>query len=142
MSVCFSIRSSLRGSQRKEREKGGKMSLFSLKKHSLSLSLSFSSALSLSFFDTFWLSIRFFFLSFALLFVVGEIKALVFSLFFPRFCWGDRKPHPFVSLSLSLTKSAFWKTRSPYRTLRGTRRERGIIVSEKEEIDASDTLAR
>ena len=82
------------------------MSLFSLKKHSLSLSLSFSSALSLSFFDTFWLSIRFFFLSFALLFVVGEIKALVFSLFFPRFCWGDRKPHPFVSLSLSLLRRA------------------------------------
>ena len=67
---------------------------------------------------------------------------LVFSLsFFPS--RGDRKPHhPFVSLSLSLTKRAFWKTRSPSRTLRGTQKERGMIISEKEEIDASDTLAR
>ena len=100
------------------------MSLFSLKKHSLSLSLSFSSALSLSFFDTFWLSIRFFFLSFALLFVVGEIKALVFSLFFPRFCWGDRKPHPFVSLSLSYEERVLENPISLSNTPRHTQRER------------------
>ena len=52
------------------------MSLFSLKK-TLSFSLSFSSALSLSFFDMLCFGCRFvfFFLSFrALLFVLGEIK--------------------------------------------------------------------
>ena len=65
-------------------------------------------------------------------------SSLSFSLVFV----GEIGNHIRLSLSLSLTKSAFWKTRSPYRTLRGTRRERGIIVSEKEEIDASDTLAR
>ena len=113
------------------------MSLFSLKK-TLSFSLSFSSALSLSFFDMLCFGCRFvfFFLSFrALLFVLGErSRVLVFSLsFFPCFCWGDRKTHPFVSLSLSLTKRAFWKTRSPSRMLRGTRREIGMIISEKKE---------
>ena len=92
----------------------------------------------------FWLSIRFFFLSFrALLFVLGErSRVLVFSLsFFPS--RGDRKPHPkFVSLSLSYEARAFWKTRSPSRMLRRTQKERGMIISEKEEIDSSDTLAR
>ena len=87
----------------------------------------------------FWLSIRFFFLSFrALLFVLGErSRVLVFSLsFFPS--RGDRKPHPkFVSLSLSYEARAFWKTRSPSRMLRGTQKERGTIISEKE-----DKLAR
>ena len=131
-------------SKRKEREKGGKMSLFSLKK-TLSFSLSFSSALSLSFFDMLCFGCRFvfFFLSFrALLFVLGENQALVFSLsFFPS--RGDRKPHhPFVSLSLSYEERAFWKTRSPSRMLRRTQKERGMIISEKEEIDSSDTLAR
>ena len=85
----------------------------------------------------------FFFLSFrALLFVLGENQALVFSLsFFPS--RGDRKPHhPFVSLSLSYEERAFWKTRSPSRMLRRTQKERGMIISEKEEIDSSDTLAR
>ena len=115
------------------------MSLFSLKK-TLSFSLSFSSALSLSFFDMLCFGCRFvfFFLSFrALLFVLGEIKALVFSLsFFPS--RGDRKPHPkFVSLSLSYEARAFWKTRSPSRMLRRTQKERGTIISEKE-----DKLAR
>jgi hypothetical protein len=48
-----------------------------------------------------------------------------------------------LSLSLSLTKRAFWKTRSPSRMLRGTQKERGMIISEKEEIDASENkLAR
>lgn len=58
---------------------------------------------------------------------------MVFSLsFFPS--RGDRKPHPkFVSLSLSYEERAFWKTRSPSRMLRGTRRERGTIISEKKE---------
>ena len=116
------------------------MSLFSLKK-TLSFSLSFSSALSLSFFDMLCFGCRFvfFFLSFrALLFVLGENQALVFSLsFFPS--RGDRKPHhPFVSLSLSYEERAFWKTRSPSRMLRGTQKERGMIISEKEEIDSSD----
>ena len=135
MSVCFSTRSSLRGSQRKEREKGGKMSLFSLKKHSLSLSLSFSFFLR---YVMFWLSIRFFFPLFSCTsFRIGCDQALVFSLsFFPS--WGDRKPHPkFVSLSLSYEARAFWKTRSPSRMLRGTQKERGMIISEKE-----DKLAR
>ena len=134
MSVCFSTRSSLRGRQRKEREKGGKMSLFSLKK-----TLSFSLSLSFSFFlryVMFWLR-RFVFFSslFCTSFpTLGERSSvLVFSLFFfPS--RGDRKPHhPFVSLSLSLTKRAFWKTRSPSRTLRGTQKERGMIISEEKE---------
>ena len=99
------------------------MSLFSLKKHSLSLSLSFSSALSLSFFDTFWLSIRFF-SSLLHFFSSGEIKALVFSLFFPRFCWGDRKPHPFVSLSLSYEERVLENPISLSNTPRHTQRER------------------
>ena len=81
------------------------MSLFSLKKHSLSLSLFlflssicfvlavdsfFSSSLFVHFFS-YWVRSR----------------VLVFSLsFFPS--WGDRKPHhpKFVSLSLSLLRSA------------------------------------
>ena len=119
------------------------MSLFSLKK-TLSFSLSFSSALSLSFFDMLCFGCRFvfFFLSFrALLFVLGEIKRWsslsLFSL--P----GEIGNHIIrLSLSLSLTKRAFWKTRSPSRMLRGTQKERGMIISEKEEIDSSDTLAR
>ena len=87
----------------------------------------------------FWLSIRFFFPLFYTSFpTLGErSRVLVFSLsFFPS--WGDRKPHhPFVSLSLSYEARAFWKTRSPSRMLRGTQKERGMIISEKE-----DKLAR
>ena len=83
----------------------------------------------------FWLSIRFFFPLFYTSFpTLGErSRVLVFSLsFFPS--WGDRKPHhPFVSLSLSYEARAFWKTRSPSRMLRGTQKERGMIISEKEE---------
>ena len=110
------------------------MSLFSLKKHSLSLSLSFSFFLR---YVMFWLSIRFFFLSFrALLFVLGEIKSVgLLSLFFPF--KGRSETTSKVCLSLSLTKRAFWKTRSPSRMLRGTQKERGTIISEKE-----DKLAR
>ena len=91
----------------------------------------------------FWLSIRFFFPLFSCTsFRIGWDQALVFSLsFFPS--RGDRKPHhPFVSLSLSYEERAFWKTRSPSRMLRRTQKERGMIISEKEEIDSSDTLAR
>ena len=124
-------------SKRKEREKGGKMSLFSLKKTlSFSLSLSFSSkALSLSFFDMLCFGCRFvfFFLSFrALLFVLGEIKRWSsLSLFSLQ---GEIGNHiQSLSLSLSLTKRAFWKTRSPSRILRGTQKERGMIISEKKE---------
>ena len=117
------------------------MSLFSLKKHSLFLSLSlFLFKSSFSFFlryVMFWLSIRFFFLSFrALLFVLGEIKSVgLLSLFFPF--KGRSETTSKVCLSLSLTKRAFWKTRSPSRMLRGTQKERGTIISEKE-----DKLAR
>ena len=80
------------------------MSLFSLKKHSLSLSLS----LSLSFFDMLCFGCRFvfFFLSFrALLFVLGEIKSVgLLSLFFPF--QGRSETTSKVCLSLSLLRSA------------------------------------
>ena len=114
MSVCFSTRSSLRGSQRKEREKGGKMSLFSLKK-TLSFSLSFSSALSLSFFDMLCFGCRFVFFSSLFVHFFSywvRSRVLVFSLsFFPS--RGDRKPHPkFVSLSL-LRSARFGKPDLP-----------------------------
>ena len=134
MSVCFSTRSSLRGSQRKEREKGGKMSLFSLKK-----TLSFSSkALSLSFFDMLCFGCRFvFFSSLFVHFFSHWVRSSVglLSLFFPF--KGRSETTSKVCLSLSLTKRAFWKTRSPSRMLRGTQKERGTIISEKE-----DKLAR
>ena len=139
--VCLLFNSLLPpGKSRERRERKEEKCLsFLLKKHSLSLSL-FSSALSLSS-DMLCFGCRFvfFFLSFrALLFVLGENQALVFSLsFFPS--RGDRKPHhPFVSLSLSYEERAFWKTRSPSRMLRRTQKERGMIISEKEEIDSSD----
>ena len=112
------------------------MSLFSLKK---TLSFSLSLSLSLSFFDTFWLSIRFF-SSLLHFFSLGEIKVLVFSLFFPCFCWGDRKTHPFVSLSL-LRRERFGKPDLPIE-YSAAHAERGIIIFEKEEIDSSDKLAR
>jgi hypothetical protein len=143
MSVCFSTRSSLRGRQRKEREKGGKMSLFSLKK-----TLSFSLSLSFSFFlryVMFWLSIRFFFPLFALRFqrwVRDQACWSSLSLFSLQGEIGNHIIRLSLSLSLSLTKRAFWKTRSPSRTLRGTQKERGMIISEKEEIDASDINSR
>ena len=127
-----------------ERERRKNVSLFSKKTLSFSLSLS-SKALSLSFFDMLCFGCRFvfFFLSFrALLFVLGEIikrwsSLSLFSL--P----GEIGNHiQSLSLSLSLTKRAFWKTRSPSRMLRGTQKERGMIISEKEEIDASDINSR
>ena len=127
-----------------ERERRKNVSLFSKKTLSFSLSLS-SKALSLSFFDILCFGCRFvfFFLSFrALLFVVGEIKRWSsLSLFSLQ---GEIGNHiQSLSLSLSLTKRAFWKTRSPSRMLRGTQKERGMIISEKEEIDASENkLAR
>ena len=114
-----------------ERERRKNVSLFSKK------TLSFSLSLSLSFFDMlcFGSVDSFFFSSLCTSFpTLGERSSvLVFSLsFFPS--RGDRKPHhPFVSLSLSLTKRAFWKTRSPSRTLRGTQKERGMIISEEKE---------
>ena len=83
------------------------MSLFSLKK-TLSFSLSFSSALSLSFFDMLCFGCRFvfFFLSFrALLFVLGEIKSVgLLSLFFPF--KGRSETTSSVCLSLSLLRRA------------------------------------
>ena len=121
-----------------ERERRKNVSLFSKKTLSFSLSLS-SKALSLSFFDILCFGCRFvfFFLSFrALLFVLGEIKSVgLLSLFFPF--KGRSETTSKVCLSLSLTKRAFWKTRSPSRMLRRTQKERGMIISEKE-----DKLAR
>jgi hypothetical protein len=72
----------------------------------------------------FWLSIRFFFLSFALRFVLGEKSSVgLLSFFFP---WGDRKTHPFVSLSLSLLRRArFGKPDLPFEQQR--ERERSSL---------------
>ena len=100
------------------------MSLFSLKKHSLSLSLSFSFFLR---YVMFWLSIRFFFLSFrALLFVLGEIikrwsSLSLFSL--P----GEIGNHiQSLSLSLSLTKRArFGKPDLPLEYSAGHKKREG-----------------
>ena len=127
-------------SEKGERERRKNVSLFSKKTLSFSLSLSLQLFLFLS---SICFGCRFVFFSSLLHFFSWWVKSkrwssLSFSLVFV----GEIGNHIRLSLSLSLTKSAFWKTRSPYRTLRGTRRERGIIVSEKEEIDASDTLAR
>jgi len=108
MSVCFSTRSSLRGRQRRERKEEKCLSF--LLKNTLFLSLSlFLFKSSFSFFlryIMFWLSIRFFFLSFrALLFVVGEIKRWSsLSLFSLQ---GEIGNHiQSLSLSLSLLRSA------------------------------------
>ena len=120
------------------------MSLFSLKK-TLSFSLSFSSALSLSFFDMLCFGCRFvFFSSLFVHFFSYWVRSSVglLSLFFPFLGRSETTSSVCLSLSLSLTKRAFWKTRSPSRMLRGTQKERGMIISEKEEIDSSDTLAR
>ena len=86
------------------------MSLFSLKKHSLSLSLSFSFFLR---YVCFGCRFVFFFLSFTSFPTLGQrSRVLVFSLsFFPS--RGDRKPHPkFVSLSL-LRSARFGKPDLP-----------------------------
>ena len=104
------------------------MSLFSLKKHSLSLSLSLQLFLFLS-------SIRFgcrfvFFSSLLHFFSSGEIKALVFSLFFPCFR-GDRKPHPFVSLSLSYEERVLENPISLSNTPQHTQRERSSSLRKK-----------
>jgi len=82
----------------------------------------------------------FFFLSFrALLFVLGEIKSVgLLSLFFPFLGRSETTSSKVcLSLSLSYEARAFWKTRSPSRMLRRTQKERGMIISEKE-----DKLAR
>ena len=82
----------------------------------------------------------FFFLSFrALLFVLGEIKSVgLLSLFFPFLGRSETTSSKVcLSLSLSYEARAFWKTRSPSRMLRRTQKERGTIISEKE-----DKLAR
>ena len=108
-------------SEKGERERRKNVSLFSKKTLSFSLSLSLQLFLFLS---SICFGCRFvFFPLFCTSFRWVKSKCVVFSLFFPCFCWGDRKTHPFVSLSLSLKKRAFWKTRSPYRILRSTRRE-------------------
>ena len=136
MSVCFSTRSSLRGSQRKEREKGGKMSLFSLKKHSLSLSLFLflSSICFVLAVDSFFFSSLF--VHFFSYWVRSSVGLL--SLFFPFLGRSETTSSKVcLSLCLSYEARAFWKTRSPSRILRRTQKERGMIISEKE-----DKLAR
>ena len=133
MSVCFSTRSSLRGSQRKEREKGGKMSLFSLKKLSLFLSL------SLSFFDTtFWRS-RFVFFSSSLLhssFRWVKVSSVGLPLSFSLVFVGEIGNHIIrSSLSLSLLRRArvLENPISLSNTPSSTQKERGMIISEKKE---------
>ena len=110
------------------------MSLFPLKKHCLFLSLFLFSSLSLSLICFTGCRFVFFFLSFALLFVLGvnskRWSSLSFSLVFGEI--GNHIIRLSLSLSLSVKKRAFWKTRSPLRILRSTQKERGII-SEKEE---------
>ena len=136
MSVCFSTRSSLR-SQRKEREKGGKMSLFSLKKHSLSLSLFLFS--SFSFFLRYVLAVDSFFFS-SLLHFYSWVKSSVGLLsLFPSFSGGDRT-NTSVRLSLSSKKRAFWKTPTKPDDLPEQRVKREIIVFERS--TPEDSFAR
>ena len=107
MSVCFSTRSSLRGSQRKEREKGGKMSLFSLKKHSLSLSLSLQKLFLFLSSICYVLAVdSFFFSSLFVHFFSYWVRSSVglLSLFFPF--KGRSETTSSVCLSLSLLRSA------------------------------------
>ena len=123
------------------------MSLFSLKKHSLSLSLSLSLQKLFLFLSLIYYVLAvdsFFFSSLFVHFFSYWVRSSVglLSLFFPFLGRSETTSSVCLSLSLSLTKRAFWKTRSPSRMLRGTQKERGMIISEKEEIDSSDTLAR
>ena len=138
MSVCFSTRSSLR-SQRKEREKGGKMSLFSLKKHSLSLSLSLQLFLFLS---SICFGCRFVFFSSLLhFFSLGEIKVCGLLSLFPLLVFGGRSDkHIRSSLSLSSKKRAFWKTPTKPDDLPEQRVKREIIVFERS--TPEDSFAR
>lgn len=124
-------------SEKGERERRKNVSLFSKKTLSFSLSLSLQLFLFLS---SICFGCRFVFFSSLLhFFSLGEIKVLVFSLFFPCFCWGDRKTHPFVSLSL-LRRERFGKPDLPIE-YSAAHAERGIIF-EKEEINSSGRLAR
>ena len=138
MSVCFSTRSSLR-SQRKEREKGGKMSLFSLKKHSLSLSLFLFS--SFSFFLRYVLAVDSFFFS-SLLHFYSWVKSSVGLLsLFPLLVFGGRSDkHIRSSLSLSSKKRAFWKTPTKPDDLPEQRVKREILVFERS--TPEDSFAR
>ena len=126
-------------SEKGERERRKNVSLFSKKTLSFSLSLSLQLFLFLSSI-CFGCRFVFFFFSFALLFV-GEIKrwsSLSFSLVFV----GEIGNHIRLSLSLSLLRRArFGKPDLPLECS-AAHAERGIVISEKEEIDASDTLAR
>jgi len=133
MSVCFSTRSCpSEVRERRERIRRKNVSL-SFKK-TLSLSLSLSLQQSFSFFDMFYrLSIRFFFPLFCTSFCSwGELKALVFSLFFPCFR-GDRKPHhPFVSLSLSLLRrERFGKPDLPFEYSAAHKKREGSSLRKK-----------
>ena len=128
MSVCFSTRSSLRGRQRRERKEEKCLSF--LLKNTLFLSLSlFLFKSSFSFFlryIMFWLSIRFFFLSFrALLFVVGEIKRWSsLSLFSLQGEIGNHIQSLSLSLSLSYEARVLENPISLSNAPRHTKRER------------------
>ena len=100
------------------------MSLFSLKKHPLFLSL------SLSFFDTtFWRS-RFVFFSSSLLhssFRWVKVSSVGLPLSFSLVFVGEIGNHIIrssLSLSLSYEERAFWKTRSPSRILHAAHKKR------------------
>ena len=137
MSVCFSTRSSLRR-ERERRERKEEKCLSFLKKNTLFLSLSFSSALSLS---LICFGCRFvFFPSLLHFFSLGEIKcwsSLSFSLVF-----GEIGKHIRLSFSLflSLLRARFGKPDLPFE-YSAAHAERGIIF-EKEEINSSGRLAR
>ena len=132
MSVCFSTRSCpSEVRERRERIRRKNVSL-SLKK-TLSLSLSLSLQQSFSFFDMFYrLSIRFFFLSFALLFVLGvnskRWSSLSFSLVF-----GEIGNHIIrLSLSLSLLRrERFGKPDLPFEYSAAHKKREGSSLRKK-----------
>ena len=134
MSVCFSTRSCpSEVRERRERIRRKNVSLSLKKTLSLSLSLFLFSSLSLSLICFTGCRFVFFFPLFCTSFCSwGELKALVFSLFFPCFR-GDRKPHhPFVSLSLSLLRrERFGKPDLPFEYSAAHKKREGSSLRKK-----------